>query len=616
MQNKGEAAFGTTVQTWFKRVLIFLPFLLLALMAASWLRVGIDLPLLDDWRDYMSGTKGSFALDYLFLSANDTMYPFGKFLDSVAERLLDGNGIAYQLLSMVTVLGLVLWFQWLLLSELTEDRFVAACSFVATVFALQTGTYWGEQNLAYHQAIPVVCMLVAAYFVASPGRAGTAKLPILFLLGLIAGFSYISGAFPFLIGALVLIVLGFLVPGRRDLLSSGTALGLAAAITSVAQAYVILVRQGGRTHRSDAPWVTPLSPDFWLYFLGKIGRSLALPTTFPVTSLVITLLVVAAALFLIGRDLFRTIAKRDMTELAANRLIVVMYLASIVAVYLAMISASRANLDISPDASLLKKYIFGFGRFHFFWITIIWPWILAIIFSDLIRIVNARTCYAILASVSPLILIIVAISGKLNYFEYFNMVNMRLRVRGLECIQQHLLTSDQISCPTLYPADLTKGYAFAITQGSSFVRSIPPTLAKFNPSPKRILFALAETPLETITIRNAVNVAPAGQVLEIEAANDVQMILPGSEAAANCHTVLLQAVVDGAESKPAEFYYMPAGSKGFSGKYRVSARYSQGSVELVASSAEGFESSFRFDPVTQPGAISVKELTIRCLVLR
>ena len=119
----------------------------------------IDLPFYDDWRAYIQGRAGLLDLGYLFTPENGTYYPVGKMLDAIAQRYLDGNSVAYQFLSMTIVLGSLLALQWRLLSFAMKDRLFAASAFSLTVFMLQPGSYWGHQNLAYHQAVPLLCLV-------------------------------------------------------------------------------------------------------------------------------------------------------------------------------------------------------------------------------------------------------------------------------------------------------------------------------------------------------------------------------------------------------------------------------------------------------------------------
>lgn len=189
---------SSTTRGWpeyFSRVLVALPVFSLGLAALAWLRYGIDLPWFDDWRGYFLGTIDSLKLSYLFQPMNDTMSPVGLALDALAQRFLDGNSIAYQFLSMVTVLGSLLVLQWKLLNRALDNRWQASVCFLFTLPMLQPDSYWGLENLAYFQALPLVFILWALLLLSGPGRRSAWRGPALGLLGLVAGLSYISGAF-------------------------------------------------------------------------------------------------------------------------------------------------------------------------------------------------------------------------------------------------------------------------------------------------------------------------------------------------------------------------------------------------------------------------------------
>lgn len=117
-----------------KRILtvffIGLPVLSLIISVLSWLRFGLDLPFVDDWRGYHSGRMHSLDFDYPFHPVNDTLTPVGFALDALAQRYLDGNSIAYQFLSMILVLGGLLLLQWKLLVMTLNDRFLVRLLFV------------------------------------------------------------------------------------------------------------------------------------------------------------------------------------------------------------------------------------------------------------------------------------------------------------------------------------------------------------------------------------------------------------------------------------------------------------------------------------------------------
>lgn len=174
--------------------LIGLPVISLILNAISLLRFGVDMPYWDDWRQYHEGSMGRIDFSYLMAPANDTLYPVGLLLDSLAFRFLDGNTVAYQFISMTFVLGSLLIFQWRLLSICTTNKMIRACVFSLTLFMLQPDTYWGLQNMAYHQAVPLVCILAILALTFGNLRMRFA-VPGFLLLSFVSGFTYISGAF-------------------------------------------------------------------------------------------------------------------------------------------------------------------------------------------------------------------------------------------------------------------------------------------------------------------------------------------------------------------------------------------------------------------------------------
>ena len=176
------------------RWLIALPVVMLLFHLLLWLRYGTDLPFYDDWTGYVSGDIDSLRWSKLTRATNNTMSPVGYVLDALAQRGLGGNAIAYQFLSMLTVLGGLLWLQWRLLCWVLDSPTARAAAFALCVFMLQPGTYWGEQNLAYHQALPLLFLLLALDVTFVSGLRGRILGLLSCVLGLLAGFSYISGA--------------------------------------------------------------------------------------------------------------------------------------------------------------------------------------------------------------------------------------------------------------------------------------------------------------------------------------------------------------------------------------------------------------------------------------
>ena len=366
---------------------ILIPVTSLFLNALSWLRFGIDLPFLDDWRPYGAAFAESFDLAYLFLPGNDTLYPVGKALDALAQRFLDGNSIAYQFLSMVAVLGTLLLLQWRLLVLALSDRLIAAAAFVLTLFMIQPGTYWGLQSLAYHQAIPLVCLLLILFVVLRPLRPSLLVFLLVFGLSLIGGLAYISGAVVIPVAGIVLLALAPSVePAERRPITWGGFAALAGGLsTIVVQLWAFIAWQGGKLHSPSVSWGLPLDRDFWLFILGKIARSLGLSDLPPLMAFVLALILSCLALAL-AWVLLRRNARRAPQPLAEARLaLVYVVLVACMASYLMIVAAGRANFGKPMDESFLVIFQFGYVRFYFFWVTLFWPWMaaatLAVVFN-------------------------------------------------------------------------------------------------------------------------------------------------------------------------------------------------------------------------------------------
>ena len=187
------------------RLFILVPILCLSAGALAWLSYGIDLPFYDDWRAYVQGLAASLDPKWLFEPDNATYYPVGKLLNSLAQRYLEGNSLAYQLLSMLIVLGGLLALQWRLLSQALNDRLLAAASFSLTVFMLQPGSYWGRQAFAYIQAVPLLCLLAILALIVGTRLSRIWLVLAVAILGLVAGLTYTSGALPAVVAAIVLL---------------------------------------------------------------------------------------------------------------------------------------------------------------------------------------------------------------------------------------------------------------------------------------------------------------------------------------------------------------------------------------------------------------------------
>ena len=457
--------------------LIAVPLACFAINVLMWLVYGVDIPFMDDWRAYQSGGAGSFDLTYLFKPSNDTLYPVGIFLDSVAQRVLRGNSVAYQLISLVAVLGSLLLLQWRLLRSVLENRMLAAAAFSATLFMLQPDSYWGMQDMAYHQAVPVVAVLWSLYLVTV--ARWTRFTPMLLLaIGLMAGMTYISGAFAMLATGVALIVAAGVLRDRIDLplMRGGVWLTMGGIATSIPQLWVIVVHQKG-THRADAPMAYPTEADFWLYLLGKVGRSLMLPMEKPALSLALVALACAAlvcaliwAMRVARGNPAGNLSDAGGTATSEKRLFVVLLsLGAVVAVYLAIVAAGRTNLRPAGMAPL-DIFVTGFHRFHFFWATLLWPWLIATVILAAQR--WSQRAAAASATVAALAIIsLCTASGVFRHARFYEAAT-DMRINGIKCIHAHMEEAQPIVCHSLLPTELTVALKNAERIDASFSRAL------------------------------------------------------------------------------------------------------------------------------------------------
>lgn len=463
---------------------IALPLLSVALSILGWLVHGLDIPYMDDWRPYILNEAGTFAPEILFRPTNDTLFPIGMALDSAALRWLGGNSIAYQAVSMSVVLLSMLGLQWLLLRHVLRDTTLTACAFCLTLLMLQPGSYWGEQNMAFHQAIPLLCVLAAIYLVVVSSVSRTWLSVLLMTLGLVSGLTYISGAFGYLACGITLALYSRCRTGikRSRLGFAGMTMTLAGLATSFPQAWAIVFYQKG-THRADAPMAMPYESDFWFYLLGKVGRSLLLPASHPTLSLVLTFIaigVLVALLLVAYRRGHEPRAAGDKVDTYADGFAITLALSAVVATYLLLVAAGRSNLRDPAMTDGLQIFAFGYLRFHFFWATLLWPWLaaLALIWWSS-READFRRWQPLVAVAACAAAMIWA--GALNHMDSFRQLSAA-RSEGIDCLRRASEAMEPMVCDSIEGRDLRPAVLVAERANASFTRYLRSSAAGVTPA--------------------------------------------------------------------------------------------------------------------------------------
>ncbi|MCX7068390.1 MAG: GtrA family protein [Methylococcales bacterium] len=436
----------------------------------------VDIPIDDDWRDISHQNAGSFSLPYLFTPSNDTMYVTGRFFDSLSIYLFSGNNILYQSTSFLFVLGGLTYLQFSLLRKFAVNKLVLAIGIFPIIFMLQSGTYWGIQSCAYHQALPILSILIILLIIVGRivSHLGLHAFCI-FFIGTLGGLSYISGAIALLsITVWTMFVLSVapkkMIPYYK---SSAIGIGMATLVTLPVQLWVILFAQKGLISSSN-PWALPIDIDFWAFFLGMFARAIGFFNNSSISSLLLASLVFIAILssFIFLFYDFWVSNEDNIRERKFNLLYLYGVLFFAVFSYAIIVSAGRANLR--PDTVSSFRDIFSHAqlRFHFFWLTILLPWV-AIILGNYLTfrfnyIISRLTiAFFIVISVTH----VIHVKGAFDFTSFYTWAAER-KSNALACVYEKEIHGERVVCPDILDGDVTEAVAFAKKLGLSFANSI------------------------------------------------------------------------------------------------------------------------------------------------
>ena len=592
--------------------------------ALAWLRWGIDMPFLDDWRAYANGDAGSFAIGDLFRPANNTIYATGKILDALAVHLLGFNSIAYQFLSLTICLGSLLLLQLLLLKRIVASSWIAAAAFVSTVLMLQPGGYWGRTDLAYHQAIPLVLLLLCL-LIATSERVRT---PILVLSiaapSVVSGWTYISGAFTVAAAAAVSFIFSFAVDEAHAKRLRMTALAflIAAAITLPMQLWVILFFREGLFQRPIAIWTGPWDWHFWLFILGMISHALSVQGG----QHVLRSLAMSAAAFvaflipaLAATALLSKRQTRDFKEVEFAYVYVTLFCA--IGIYLMLVAAGRTNFRFGPASGWSGDFVRGGARFHFFWITILIPWTLAY-FLDLVRRSVKWSDAAISIVCAIAVVGLTATLGGFSYSRAF-METMETRASGVHCLQAKLDAGQPLRCRLFRDRDITAAMRFARGSDASFTRLLhfPPSFdqPKVPPMAKdHVLWPAAGIKPPEVVNGSLESAGAKRFVLHGRVDSRLVFRLPDTSAstARGCTELLAVMKISAETGDTAQLFFAPANEPfAFRQSHSVRQAYPGGKTTLVslkATSPYGFLLPFRIDIGNAAQDYRVDDLTISC----
>lgn len=589
----------------------------LVLMGLAWLKHGLDLPFFDDWRGYARGNIESLDWRYLFTPLNDTMTPIGFALDALAQRYLAGNSIAYQFLSMSLVLGGLLYMQWVLLCRYLPQRWMAATCLLLTLLMLQPGSYWGRENMAYHQALPLVALMGALCLLPLGQRKPMTAVLVGGALGLFAGFSYISGAVAALLAGGVLVLSGWLL--RRwgsvnPIVPLPVPIGLlfGGVTTVIAQAFAArLSKLGHGVSHGDIPLAWPSEADFWWYLAGKIARSLALQPEHAGGAMAVTAVVLGASAVVAWLALRRVWSDRAADGSTTGTVVVLLVWVFVLGAYLAMVASARVHYRDADIQGSIAVFQFGFERFHFFWVTLVWPWVLAMGWMLLPSRGRISRC-VVPAGVFLWMLFAVGVQGVLAHDKRFRM-ETHYRLDSIACLQRGLMQTGPIRCGEFDLPDFWPAYLHGRDLGASFVRYFP-VLGKLR-LPEMVQVDLRQD--HDVSVRAHGFAGEWAWHRGVWGASDPGWVFSNlPDAVSNgCRYVEVEVVLQVEEPDHMQLFYKPRGADSFTEKNsQVKAVAAPGEQTLwfEIEGRQGFESEIRIDPVMRPQLVQALDVRLYC----
>ena len=143
-----------------------------------------------------------------------------------------------------------------------------------------------------------------------------------------------------------------------------------------------------------------------MFALGNVGRSLLLSGQ--VVNAPLSLTLSAVVLVVWGGLLWR----QPGLPLRA--------LSAVALLYLAMVAVGRTHFHPDSFVTPLEIYSFGFIRFHFFWLTLVWPFLVATLWQQVVALKPqaSATVFVLLAALIPAAWLFYQITSKTSSFRW------------------------------------------------------------------------------------------------------------------------------------------------------------------------------------------------------
>ncbi|MDJ0923759.1 MAG: hypothetical protein QNJ77_04280 [Acidimicrobiia bacterium] len=357
-----ETGFAIGFVAWLYAVFVFYVF-----------KFASRLPFWDDWR-YLREVDETgqipISLEIVLKPFNDTVAATGRTIDTIVLNATGFNFLALQLVG-VALFGVYVALVVILVRAIARNIAPGTTPYaiLLVAFALPAMSYWLEPAIAYHQFLPLLFGVGILLTLRGRTRPVLRSAGVV-TMGLLAGFSYISGAV-MLVAMAIAYALTFwrrpfdVADAKRH--APGVALVAVALFTIASQLYLINRFQGSLAASSSvAASKYPWEPEFWAFYLGVAGRAVGLRSG-PVLAhaLIVAGLVLAP---LVGLLLVRSRRGADSADVDGFALL---FASILVPLYVAAVSFGRAGmLGDLPFGELVAA---GGARFHYWWVAALVP---------------------------------------------------------------------------------------------------------------------------------------------------------------------------------------------------------------------------------------------------
>jgi hypothetical protein len=271
---------------------------------------------------------------------------------------------------------------------------------------------------------------------------------------------------------------------------------------------------------------------------------------------------------------------------------------------------------------LLDIFSYAFTRFHFFWATLLWPWLVAGAIYCLSPRRVGTPGRALVSGIFALGALVVAVGSR----AYDHMPHQRMLAMEREpvakCLLDELQREGPVECVGLIPPRFTVAapdaygaYAHAWNINASFVRHFPvlPGAERADKIPpfyqmRRLIGKLGIEEMEYL----------GDYQLRVTSDDPKLFVDTGqSEILGSCLDLAVEADIRAGVGGPAKLYWLPRGSSGFSEANTQEAPVQGGdqvqTLRFRAKSATGFSHPLRFDPPVELQELEIPDFRVYCL---